>query len=165
MGIRNSAKAIILHDGKLLLNKIQNSLGAMYYGKSRGEIYYDLPGGGQIQYETLEETVKRECLEECGCTVAVERLAAFYEEISCIEIFRQRYPLYAHKLYFVFVCHLTDMPSKQLTEKDLDMLESIWVDLADLKDIPLYPEIIKTDLERILQGKDIINLGTGYIRP
>ena len=81
MGIRNAARAIIVNDGKILLNKNQNSLGDMCFGISKGAVYYDLPGGGQNQYETLEEAVIRECLEETGYITAVERLAAVYEEI------------------------------------------------------------------------------------
>lgn len=42
MAIRNAAKAIIIDNGKVLLNK--------YIGKCN-EIYYDLPGGGQNQFE------------------------------------------------------------------------------------------------------------------
>ncbi len=102
MGIRNSAKAIIISNGKILVNKNLNTLGDMCYGLPDGAIYYDLPGGGQHQYETLEEAVVRECLEESGYTVAVERLLAVYEEISMNSDFRCSYEPYAHKLTFYF---------------------------------------------------------------
>ncbi len=64
MGIRNSAKAVIIDKGQVLVNKHINTLGEMYYGLPDGAEYYDLPGGGQHQYETLEQAVTRECLEE-----------------------------------------------------------------------------------------------------
>ena len=66
MGIRNAAKAVIIDNGKILVNKNMNSLGDMCYGLPNGAVYYDLPGGGQNKYETLEEAVIRECLEDSG---------------------------------------------------------------------------------------------------
>jgi ADP-ribose pyrophosphatase YjhB (NUDIX family) len=105
MAIRNAAKALVIKDGKLLINKNQNTLGDMCYGLPNGTVYYDLPGGGQNQYETLEDAVIRECIEESGYTVAVERLAAVYEEISMHEGFRSGYQDYAHKINFIFICH------------------------------------------------------------
>jgi len=60
---------------------------------SGGETYYDFPGGGQNQYETLEEAVRRECLEETGYTVVVDRLAGIFEEICTDERFRAEYVL------------------------------------------------------------------------
>jgi len=43
--IRNSAKAIIIKDGKLLCTKNKNKFG----------IFYLLPGGGQEPFETIIE--------------------------------------------------------------------------------------------------------------
>ena len=160
MSIRNAAKAIIVDHGKMLLNKNRNTVGDMCNGLPNGSIYYDLPGGGQNQYETLEEAVRRECLEEAGCIVAVERLAAVYEEISMNDRFRREYPQYAHKVHFVFVCHLTDAPMTQPCEKDLDMLGSEWVGLEDMKNIPLYPRIIHERLATIINSKTVLYLGS-----
>nr|WP_317851925.1 NUDIX domain-containing protein [Planococcus sp. 4-30] len=56
MFIRNSAKAVILKDSKVLLTKNVDDEG----------FFYLFPGGGQDHGETLPETVKRECLEEIG---------------------------------------------------------------------------------------------------
>ena len=163
MGIRNSAKALIVTGGRLLLNKNQNSVGDMAYGLPNGAIYYDLPGGGQNQYETLEEAVIRECAEESGYNVAVDRLAAIYEEISMNDSFRSKHEPYAHKVYFVFICHLTDEPKMPLAEKDLDMLESVWVSIDEVKDIPLYPRLIQSNLERILKSNAVVYLGSERI--
>ncbi|MCK5199463.1 MAG: NUDIX domain-containing protein [Spirochaetales bacterium] len=54
--VRNSVKAIIIEDGKLLVIRKSDSDG----------YYYILPGGGQEKDETFIETVKRECMEELG---------------------------------------------------------------------------------------------------
>ena len=160
MSIRNAARAILVDRGKILLNKNQNSTGDSLYGLPNGAIYYDLPGGGQNQYETLEEAVRRECLEETGYAVAVQRLAAICEEISAHEGFRRDCPQYAHKVHFLFVCRLADEPQKPLGEKDMDYLESVWVDLEEMKNILLYPKIIHENLPRMLASDDILYLGS-----
>ena len=160
MGIRNAAKAIIIEKGRMLLNKNLNSLGDMCYGLPNGAIYYDLPGGGQNQYETLEEAVKRECLEESGYTVDINRLAAIYEEISMNERLRTEYERYAHKVHFIFACNLANVPIQPLAEKDLDMLESVWFDIDDAKRIPLYPQIIVSNLDLILCSESVVYLGS-----
>lgn len=159
MGIRNSAKAIIIDNNKMLVNKNQNSMGDMCYGLPNGAIYYDLPGGGQNQYETLEEAVIRECMEESGYTVRVDRLAAIYEEISMNHEFRAKYEQYAHKVHFVFICHLADERLKAPAEKDLDMLESEWINIEDIKNIPLYPLMINTSLDLLLKTNATLYLG------
>jgi len=163
MGIRNACKAIIIDDDKILLNKNQNSIGDMCYGLPNGAIYYDLPGGGQNQYETLEDAVVRECIEESGYTVYVERLVAIFEEISLNEAIRVAYEQYAHKVHFVFMCKLTDAPMKALAEKDLDMLQSEWVTLADIDNIPLYPVVLKRNLKRLLATEVPLYLGAEII--
>jgi ADP-ribose pyrophosphatase YjhB (NUDIX family) len=56
LSIRNSAKAIVLHEGKILVNRCSSRFGE----------YYALPGGGQRTGDMLQETVKRELLEETG---------------------------------------------------------------------------------------------------
>ena len=163
MGIRNACRAIILHDNKVLLNKNQNSIGDMCYGLPNGAIYYDLPGGGQHQYETLEDAVVRECIEESGYTVSVEKLVAVAEEITLNEAFRAAFEQYAHKVHFIFRCKLTDAPVKALAEKDLDMLQSEWIDLADLDGIPLYPLTIKNNLRSMFTTDVPLYLGTEIV--
>ena len=72
MSARNSAKAIVLSRGKILVNRCVSRFGE----------YYALPGGGQRTGEMLTETVRRELLEETGYTVTPIRLSGIYERIS-----------------------------------------------------------------------------------
>ena len=72
MSIRTASKAVILRDGQLLLQRCR--------ARHNGE-FYEPPGGGQRQYETMEQAVVWECLEETVYTVIVERLLALHEEI------------------------------------------------------------------------------------
>ena len=124
-----------------------------------GAIYYDLPGGGQNQYETLEEAVKRECLEETGYAVTVDRLAAVYEEISINNRIRSEFEDYAHKVHFVFICCLAHAPTGPTTEKDRDMLESEWVEIKNIHNIFLCPPRIHAELHAILQSEHTVYLG------
>jgi len=162
MGIRNSAKALITDKsgGKILFNKNKNSLADMWDEFPDGVIYYDLPGGGQNQYETLREAVKRECLEELGLTLEVGRLAAIYEEIDMNEEFRRRYEPYSHKIFFVFICKVSDETAKPATDMDLDMIGSEWIDIENIKNILIYPEIIKTNIDLILNAQNPVYLGS-----
>ena len=60
MSARNSAKAVVINNGKLLVNRCHSRFGE----------YFTLPGGGQRTGEMLTETVRRELLEETGYTAA-----------------------------------------------------------------------------------------------
>ena len=160
MSIRNAAKALIINNGKILVNKNQSSIGDCYPKLPNGMIYYDLPGGGQNKYETLEEAVKREVLEETGYYVNIDRLAAIYEEIAVNEKFRAKYENYAHKVHFLFVCHLTGESTAPMDEKDLDMLEPQWIRVEDVIKIPLYPQIIKSNFDLVFKSANILYLGS-----
>ena len=162
MGIRNSAKALILDKSgsKILLNKNQNSLADMWEEFPDGAIYYDLPGGGQNQYETLDEAVKRECFEELGITLEVGKLAAIYEEIDMNEEFRKLWEPYAHKIFFVFICRASNEPVRPATETDLYMIGSEWIEIENIKNILFYPEIIKSNLDLILKTQNPLYLGS-----
>ena len=59
MSIRCSAKALILDEGRLLLNKCVSHAG----------VYYTLPGGGMHDGEILTEAVKREVMEDLAAAV------------------------------------------------------------------------------------------------
>jgi len=57
--VRISAKALVIHRGRILLMKAMDQSGK----------YYLLPGGGQKNGESLAKTLKRECLEETGVEI------------------------------------------------------------------------------------------------
>ncbi len=163
MSIRNTAKALLLHNNKLLLNKCRNSTGYEIGGIQKGEIYYDLPGGGQHPYETMEEALQRECLEETGYSVEAERLVGCYEEICLSSPLRQQYPDYAHKMYFIFLCSLKEEALQPITERDIDQLESIWVDIRELKGLNFYPIVLQSAIESLLRTESPVFLGSRRI--
>ncbi|HWR22878.1 MAG TPA: NUDIX domain-containing protein [Feifaniaceae bacterium] len=154
MSVRSTAKAIILHNGKVLLNKC--------YDKHNGG-YYSLPGGGQNQYEPLEEAAVRECLEETGYAVTPVRFAALYEEICLDEEIRAVYPQYAHKLYHIFVCTLKNEERSAPTETDDLQLGAVWVDIAALSSVRLLPRAVGARMAELIAGAPPLFLGTDHI--
>lgn len=145
MYIRNSAKALVVSDGKVLLNKCRSRLGD----------YYALPGGGQNPGETLEEAVKRELLEETGVTVKPIRLAAIYERIAA-----GREDGANHKMYFIFYCQPEDVPVKKPTERDSYQTGVEWVPIETIEKSNLFPAIVRTEMKRVLAAQETIFLGS-----
>ena len=154
MSIRNAAKAILFHEGKILLNACRTRDGVPYYG---------LPGGGQNPYETMEEAIVRECLEETGYTAVPRRFVAVYEEIQMDERFRQQHPDYAHKILHIFLCGLADAPQLAPTEQDEGQLGSVWVDAAELPNLRLLPECVAQHMDALLHGDAPLYLGSHFI--
>jgi ADP-ribose pyrophosphatase YjhB (NUDIX family) len=145
MAIRNSAKAIVLKDDKILLNRCRSRLG----------VYFALPGGGQLPGETLTEAIVRELLEETGLTVKPNRLAGIYEHITT-----GRDAGMDHKLYFVFMCDLCDELEKKPTERDMYQLGSEWVPVEDAVKGRLFPHTIRDNLTRMMQSEGTLYLGS-----
>lgn len=69
--IRNSAKALIIKEGRVLAVKI----------KEKDEEWYIMPGGGQESEELLTDAVCREVAEETGIEVAAKELVFVIEGV------------------------------------------------------------------------------------
>ena len=154
MSVRSCAKAIIVHNGRLLMNRCHDS--------QNGD-YCTLPGGGQNQYETLADTVVRECLEETGYTVVPIRFAALHEEILDDEAFRQRYPEYVHRIYHIFLCKLCNVEGNPPSEMDAFQTGCEWINISDLQSVKILPEALGRNIEGIIQGNGPTFLGSEHI--
>ena len=153
MSIRSASKVILLHEGKILLNRCSD----------RGEIYYDLPGGGQHRFESLEDAVRHECLEETGLHVRVLRLAAVCEEIWDSEEMRKAHPKYCHRMLQIFLCEVDEnFPPENAKELDYQMVESVWVPLDEVDTLPLEPRPLTNQFSAVLNGTAPLFLGTVY---
>lgn len=155
MAIRNAAKAIILHNGKVLLNK---------YVGGKGEICYDLPGGGQNQFETMEEALIRECMEETGYKVRPVRFAALAEEIYDDEELRKKYIDYTHRILHIFVVELEDNNRYEPTEKDANQLDSMWINIADVSELDIRPSLLKAIFETMVTSQSPLYLGVVHVK-
>lgn len=157
MSIRNSSKAVVLHQGKILLHRCRTE---------EGEIYYDLPGGGQHPFETMEQALLREVHEETGLQVQVERFLALGEEITADEALRRAYPQYCHRVAHIFLAHLQaqefsdGLPGGE--ETDEGWQQTVWVPLAQADTLPLYPLALRGRLCALLAGQADPWLGSAY---
>jgi ADP-ribose pyrophosphatase YjhB (NUDIX family) len=154
MAIRNATKAIIIRDGKVLLNKCKGY---------NGEIYYDMPGGGQQQYETMEEAVVRECLEETGYLVRVIRFAALAEEIHDNMELREKFYDYSHRVHHIFVVEFVDGILHKPTEIDFQQEECQWIDIDDIPLINLRPKQVKENFTKIISSVTPLYLGAIHV--
>jgi 8-oxo-dGTP pyrophosphatase MutT (NUDIX family) len=131
--IRNSAKAVIVREGALLLTKNKDPEG----------YFYLFPGGGQDPGEELAAAVVRECMEEIGCPVAVGELLHVREYIGKNHQFAD-WDADIHQVEFYFRCELlsADETAFAGSNPDSDQVGVEWVDIARLHEIRLYPETL-----------------------
>jgi len=123
--IRNSAKALIIRDGKVLASKMDWD----------GDIFYILPGGGQDVGELLTEAVKRECAEELGVEVEPKSLV-FVIEGERGEAF--------HKIDVVFLCEYVKEIEGAEIKPDENQVGIEWLGISNLMDAPLYPKKLRS---------------------
>lgn len=132
LAIRNSAKAVILHNGQvLLLQAIWN-----------GGLGYFLPGGGQDPGETLDEAVVREVREETGLNVDVVRLLRVREYIG------PRHPAAkddaeTHRVDVIFLCRPVGEPGALGGHaEDDEQIGFEWADLTRVPQLDFYPRAL-----------------------
>lgn len=151
MTIRNAAKALLYENGKILLNchKTEN-----------GRVYYDLPGGGQHQYETMEEAVVREVLEETGYTVQVVRFQCIAEEIWKDPIMQVQYPEYTHRIMHIFLVHRVTTNKAETCELDFEQTGSVWVTLEEADKLDLVPRQLCGQIRKVVESETPVYLGS-----
>ena len=154
MSIRSTAKAIILDQDKILLNRCHD--------EKNGD-YYTLPGGGQETYETLHEAIVRECREETGYEVAPLRFAALFEEICDDPAFRETHPQYCHKMLHIFVCSLASQTRLEPTEQDSSQIACEWIDIHSLNNVRLLPTAVGESIGQLIAGDTALFLGSVHI--
>lgn len=147
--IRNSVKAIIIENGKLLV-----------LSKKDGEgIYRVLPGGGQKKNETLPQSLQRECLEEIGAEVQIGDLFFVRDYISeHHEFWNPEQPI--HQVEFFFECHLPEnyIPGAGISP-DPGQYAVSWVGLDELRNAHLYPRALAKWLCRLNDPERPVYLG------
>lgn len=150
MAIRSTAKAIILHNNKILVNRCVNN---------RGQVYFDLPGGGQNQFETIEEAAVREVLEETGYLIKVRRFAALAEEICDNEELRKTYFDYTHRVLHIFLADLADEQKREVREMDWQQQNSLWVPFEEVNALIFRPANLTGKITALISGEHVPYLG------
>ena len=136
---RNSAKAVIVEDGRLLVLTKRNA---------QGQLFHLLPGGGQERGETLPEAVKRECLEELGVLVEVGELLCVRDYIARHHEFAAENPDF-HAVDFMFACQVPDksmLGTGVLLDDGQENVE--WIAIERLPDLPFWPKVVARWLQR-----------------
>jgi ADP-ribose pyrophosphatase YjhB (NUDIX family) len=154
MNVRSTVKAILLHEGKVLLNRCRDA--------NNGE-YYSLPGGGQEQFETMSEAIHRECLEETGYSAEPVRFVALMEEICLDPFIRENHLQYAHKMLHIFLCRLTDNERIEPTETDESQIAIEWVRVEDVANVKLLPKQVHEAFSNLVTQETPMFLGSAYL--
>ncbi len=141
--IRTAARALIIQEGRLLTILMRRP----------GEVdFHILPGGGQAHGETLEQSLRRECLEEIGVEPVIGSIAYVREYIGKNHTFHRQHRFF-HQLEMVFHCQLPPQAAVAMGKShDKHQVGVEWVPLAVLPDTNFYPAKLKSFIAR---GADI----------
>ncbi len=114
LGLRQAARAVVFDDQKNV---------ALLYVSKKG--YYKIPGGGLEPGEDVMTALIRECLEECGCTVAIDG------EVGMTIEYRTKYNVKQES--FCYLAHVVGPKgTPQFTEEELaDGFQILWVPLNE----------------------------------
>lgn len=103
---------------------------------------FDLPGGFCDMYETAEEGVCREVLEETGCEVT---------ETNYLFTLPNTYPysgFLVHTIDLFFLCKIRNYC--HLTAQD-DVADCMWIPLKDISPDDFGLDSVRTGVERVLE--------------
>lgn len=151
MHIRNSVKAIIIREDKILLTK---NLDAEGY-------FYIFPGGGQEHGETIHSALVRECIEEIGRQVQIGELLHIREYIGKNHE-HSSFDFNVHQVEYYFVCNLASEINNQKkpTNPDSHQVGIEWIHMRDLLQYRIYPkELRKYIIKHFNNEKPPIYLG------
>ncbi len=132
--IRNSAKALVIRDGKMLAIRLKDESG----------IFYIMPGGGQEPEELLPAAVCREVAEEAGIRVECKDLLFVIEGLRGEN---------SHRVDLVFHCaYLGEIPDAEI-HGDANQIGYDWLEIANLNTQPLYPSKLRRQIMNFYEGK------------
>ena len=136
--VRNSAKAVIIHNERLLAIKNRDPEGD----------WYILPGGGQNHGETLHDALRRECREEIDAEVTIGPLLLIREYIGKNHEFAAE-DSYLHQVEFMFQCQI-DPRYSPVTGHIPDAYQTgvSWLPLSALDRYRLYPSVLRSVLKK-----------------
>ena len=133
--VRNSAKALIIRDGKMLAIKISDGR----------EEWYIMPGGGQNSEELLSNTVCREVAEELGIRISPKEIVFVIEGM---------YGEKFHRVDLVFLCDYIGEIENQVLHRDTNQVGYDWLDITTLNTTSLYPSKLRRQIINLYEGKD-----------
>ncbi|MET8183936.1 NUDIX domain-containing protein [Streptomyces sp. NPDC005336] len=147
--IRTAAKAVVIHDGRVLLQR----------ANWEGQECYFLPGGGQHPGEPLDATARREVDEETGLTVTVEKMLWLREYIGAHHENADT-EAGTHRIEAIFHCTPEGDPG-QLGGHAEDELQTglEWVELEKVPSLNLLPHALRQPIAALATREP----STGYL--
>lgn len=138
---RKAARAIVF-DGE---NKL-----ALFHSTKKH--YHKLPGGGVEEGENLETALRRELMEEIGCSVSN------ISEIGIIEEYRNRFKL--HQLSYCFIAYVEgEKTTPHLTESEIaEGFVTEWLDLESAIRTVEKEEGVEDYQGKFIQMRDLLFL-------
>jgi len=147
--IRNSAKAIIISQGSLLV----------IAKRAQEGVYYILPGGGQHPGETLHQTLVRECIEEIGAQIMLGDLLFIREYIGRHHEFAAA-DSHIHQIEFLFACALREGETPRVGAlPDEGQCDIAWLPVHELERSRLYPAVLRCLLKEGVAERGPVYLG------
>ncbi len=141
--IRNAVRAIIIRNGKVLL--LQKNDGSY----SLPSLPYGAPDTGEF----LEDGLQRECLEEIGTRVQVNRLAYVGD------YFKPRksdHPMIRQHVEFLFDCSvIDDYITQSGSHPDKRQVDLLCLDLNELDNHVINPASLKTCIKQLHEDKPV----------
>jgi len=132
--IRNSVKALIMKEGKMLAIKLDDD----------GDVFYTMPGGGQNAGETLTAALKREVAEEIGVDVVPQSLEFVIEGV---------YGEAFHRVDLIFLCEYVGLVDNSILQREDSQVRYEWLDIEHLNNHPLYPSKLRKQIIRLSKGE------------
>lgn len=144
MHIRNSAKAIIIEENKVLLTK----------NKDKEGFFYLFPGGRQEHGETIHEALIRECMEETGRQIKIGELVHIREYIGRNHE-HSSFDSEVHQIEYYFTCSQgkDEDKHKAPTNPDNDQIGIEWVEISDLLQYRVYPKELRRYIIKYYNGE------------
>jgi len=134
MIINNSIKAIIIDKTRLLVVKMKDE---------NGNVYYTLPGGKQRPNELMLDTLKREVQEETGYTV----------EAKSLLFIREAFKEEKHRIEFMFICETVGEAEEEKLSYDENQIGTKWISIDNITHEELQPVELRGIIKRYFLGK------------
>ena len=116
---------------------------------------FEIVAGVCEKGEDPEAAARRELLEETGYTVTPIRLSGIYERIS-----EGREDGANHKIYFIFLCKLEDVPCRAPTQRDRFQIGREWIDVHSVRTSNLFPRAIRDNIGGLIGYGETIFIGS-----
>jgi nucleoside triphosphatase len=100
---------------------------------------YGIPGGHIEMGETVEETAKREIMEEVGLEIEDIEFLFFQEAIFTEEFYKKK--------HFIFLDYIAKAKTTNVTLDGRECMEYVWVALGDALKLPLNSYTRNTIIE------------------